>query len=53
MFGLFRGCSILFTTAQSMVELEEVVARLQEAPATEPIASEIGGPFTLSLALAR
>ena len=32
-----------------VVGLEEVVAKLQEAPETEQIASEIGGPFILSL----
>jgi hypothetical protein len=31
-----------------MTELEEVVARLLDDPATEPIASEIGGAFGLS-----
>lgn len=31
-----------------MAGLEQVVAKLQEDPATEPIASEIGGAFTLS-----
>ena len=34
--------------AWSMVELEEVVAKLLDDPATEPIASEIGGASGLS-----
>lgn len=31
-----------------MAELEEVVAKLLDDPATEPIASEIGGAHSLS-----
>ena len=45
-----RGSSVCPIRAKSsMAELEQVVSKLLDDPATEPIASEIGGASVLSL----
>jgi hypothetical protein len=47
-FGSSEFCFNSTSREWSMAELEEIVAKLLDDPATEPVASEIGGAPVLS-----